>query len=507
MEEIKAKQSQKKTKSLKVNAIFNALYQLLTLLAPIITTPYVSRVFMSSTIGSYNYYYSILGYFTLVAAFGFVDFGTKFIAEKRDNAYDRSQAFYSIFLAKFFLSFVCLIVYLIMIFVFYRDDKTVFYIFLSMSLYIISIMLDPLFFFQGVEKFGSICLRNMIMRLFTIIFIFVIVKNENDIIKYALVLSIGNFLAVIISFLSFKKGDLVKPNFKDIHIFKYFRDSTPYFIAALAVGLFTYLSQTMVGIFSSDPNQNGYFSQGSKIVVALASVSGSISTVMLSRMSYLFKNGTQEEIKHKVHQTFEAFWAVSLPMTLGYISVNKYLIPLFLGAGYEGAIGVGYALSPIIILSSINGLIGALYFRPFNKTWVHSAIILFSSLVNIIVCIVLIPLYGAIGAALGRVVAELVQLPLLLYYSQTFIDIKMIFKSFIKPADNSIIMFISLFGVDYLCSKFIQSNFIMMTVIVIVGVLIYFVLSLITKDSFVLSMMNWVFGKFKRRKTKDIECK
>lgn len=496
-----------KSKSLKLNAVFNAFYQLLTLLAPIITTPYVSRVFLSSTIGSYNYYYSILGYFTLIAAFGFVDFGTKFIAEKRDNSYERSQAFYSIFLAKALLSFICLLGYIIMIFVFFRNDKIAFYIFLAMSLYIISNMLDPLFFFQGVEKFGSICIRNMIMRLFTIILIFVIIKNENDIIKYALVLSIGNLLAVIVTFLSFKKGDLVKPNFKDIHLFKYFKQSAPYFVAALAVGLFTHLDQTMVGAFSSDPNQNGYFSQGSKIVVALASVSGSISTVMLSRMSYLFKNGSQEEIKRKINQTFEAFWAVSLPMMLGYISVNKYLIPLFLGGGYEGAVGVGYALAPIIVLSSLNGLIGALYFRPFNKTWTHSLIILFSSVINIVVCLILIPIYGAVGAALGRVAAEAIQLPLLLYYSQGYIDIKMIFKTFIKPADNSCIMFISLFGIDYLCQKFTQSNAIIMMIIVFSGILIYLGFALLTKDSFVLSMVNWIFGRFKRKRIKKIDNK
>jgi len=488
------------TKSLKVNSIFSALYQLLTLLAPIITTPYISRIFSPSTIGNYNYYYSILGYFTLFSAFGFVELGTKVIAENRDDLYKKSQVFYSVFLAKALMSLLCLVAYLVITISIFYYDKTAIYIFIAMSLYVISNMLDPLFYFQGEERFVSISIRNMIMRLFTIIMTFVLVRDADDIVLYALVLSVGNILATVVTYFSFKKGDLEKPCFKDIHPLPYFSKALPFFITSLAVTLFTSLNQTFLGALSNDSNQNGYYSQGVKIIVALASVIGSISTIMLSRMSYLFKTKNEEEIKKKMVQTFEAFFAVGFPMMFGYFAINKYLIPLFLGGGYEGAIMVGYILTPVIILSPLNGIFGNLYFRPFNKIWIQTIIVLVSSVINIGLCVVLIPKYGAIGSSIARLLAELIQLPLLIHYSKSLISIKTLLKIVIKPFDNALIMFICLYFCNNFLSARISSNTKLFVIEVVIGVVIYGICAIVTKDKFVMSMLKWIFGKFKKKK-------
>ena len=92
-----------KTKSIKINAIFNAIYQILSMLVPLITAPYISRVLGPDNNGIYSYFYSIVTYFVLVATFGFADYGTKAIAEVRDDREKRSKTFFSIMLNKLFL--------------------------------------------------------------------------------------------------------------------------------------------------------------------------------------------------------------------------------------------------------------------------------------------------------------------------------------------------------------------------------------------------------------------
>ena len=54
------------TKSLKINTIFNAFYQILALIVPLISAPYISRVLGPANNGLYSFYYSIVTYFILI---------------------------------------------------------------------------------------------------------------------------------------------------------------------------------------------------------------------------------------------------------------------------------------------------------------------------------------------------------------------------------------------------------------------------------------------------------
>ena len=193
-----------KTKSIKINAIFNAVYQILSMLVPLITAPYISRVLGPDNNGIYSYYYSIVSYFVLVATFGFADYGTKVIAEVRDDREKRSKTFFSIMLNKLFLGVLTILAFFIFTFVLYSNDLYSLYIFLALSCFIFAAILDPTFYFQGQERFVSISLRNITVRIVTTIFIFVLVKDINDLLIYSLVMGLGQLGATLIMYFSFE---------------------------------------------------------------------------------------------------------------------------------------------------------------------------------------------------------------------------------------------------------------------------------------------------------------
>ena len=58
------------------NYAYNLSYQLLVIILPIITTPYVTRVFSSDDLGTYGYFNSIVTYFILLATLGVANYGT-----------------------------------------------------------------------------------------------------------------------------------------------------------------------------------------------------------------------------------------------------------------------------------------------------------------------------------------------------------------------------------------------------------------------------------------------
>lgn len=494
---------QKNTKSLKLNAIFNGFYQILTLIAPLLTTPYISRVLGPEVIGDYSYYNSILGYFSLIATFGFNDYGTKVIAQYRDDPQKKSDAFWGIQTAKIFLSLLCLGAYFITFLTLFSNNQIAIYVFLGMSLYIVSIMFDPTFFFQGNENFISISIRNAIIRVLTIVFTFVFVKSENDIVNYTLVLAVGNLLATIIMFFSFRRGDIKRPpSLKTLKLFTHYKFAFAYFIPTLAVTLFTSLNQTMLGAMSTSA-ESGYYSQASKIITLLSTFAGSLSVIMLSRMSFLFSTGDEEEIKRKTQKTFEAFWAVALPLTFGIIAIAPTLVPLFLGPGYEKVTPNIYILSAIIILSPLNTLFGSVYYRPKNKIWTQTGIIVFASAINISVSYLLILHFQSVGASMGRLIAEIVQLPLLLFFSRKGLSKSTVFHSFIKPFDNSLIMFLIVFGSSSLIQSFhALSQIPLLCFEILIGIISYIVLEVITKETFGYGLIKIILNKMKQFRKK-----
>ena len=112
-----------KPKSMKVNFLYLALYKALLVLTPLIIAPYTSRVLGVELVGDYSYYMSIIGYFTLIAGFGFSDYGSRVIARYRDDKHKYSAAFFSIFIAQFSLTIVFLCVIIIPIKKFLSEFK------------------------------------------------------------------------------------------------------------------------------------------------------------------------------------------------------------------------------------------------------------------------------------------------------------------------------------------------------------------------------------------------
>lgn len=83
--------------SIKKNFLYNAFYQVLTLILPLITTPYISRVMGAEKIGVYSYAYSIASYFGLFILLGLNNYGNRTIASVCDDKKKLSKTFWSIY--------------------------------------------------------------------------------------------------------------------------------------------------------------------------------------------------------------------------------------------------------------------------------------------------------------------------------------------------------------------------------------------------------------------------
>lgn len=484
--------------SLKINAIFNTIYQILILIVPLITTPYVSRVLGAANNGVYANFYSLVQYFVLVTTFGFVDYGTKVIAEHRDSNKEKTINFYSIYLAKVILGLICLIFYIFTILIFFNKGDWIFA--LSFSIYIFSAMIDPLFYFQGEEKFVSICVRNLILKVISTICVFVFVRSENDLLTYTIILAISQLLSIIIIFPGINFKSFEKISFSDLNIKSALIKAFPYFVPSLAVTLFSYVNQTLIGFLGGNDEESGYFAQSVKIIQILACIPSSLNILMLSRISYLNAANNEAEIRKKIKKTIEAFWIISLPILFGLCAICSIFIPIFLGEGYDSCVVLIYIMSPTIIFGPLNGLYGNLYFRPKNKIWVQTYIILFSALLNLILCFLLIPQFGGVGTSIGRIVAEFMQLPLLMFFSRKYMDNKTTFKVGVKPFISSVIMFAVIYILKIFLCDIITNQYVFLGVLIIVGILVYVIFELLLREDFLITNFKILLSQLVRHK-------
>ena len=88
------------SKSIKTNYIYNLLFQVLTLITPLITTPYISRVLGADGIGTLSYTESVVSYFSLLATLGITTYGYREISYVQDSTERRSIVFWNTVLLK-----------------------------------------------------------------------------------------------------------------------------------------------------------------------------------------------------------------------------------------------------------------------------------------------------------------------------------------------------------------------------------------------------------------------
>ena len=149
------------------------IYQLLTLITPFITIPYLSRVLGPDGIGEYSFTFSLVTYFVLVANLGVSNYAQREIAYDQDDRLTQSRIFYEVNVLRLFLVSVNLIVYYFMISS-WQVSHTIYWL---QALNIVAVLCDISWLFQGLEEFGKIVLRNFIVRIANVALIFILVHQ------------------------------------------------------------------------------------------------------------------------------------------------------------------------------------------------------------------------------------------------------------------------------------------------------------------------------------------
>lgn len=340
--------------SVKKNFIYNIFYQILVIIIPLITTPYIARVIGAEGVGIQSYTYSIANYFVLFAMLGVNNHGNRSIAMVRDDKEKLSKTFWSIYSLQAIMAIVMIVIYIGYTMSFVMENKIIACIQL---IYIISALLDINWFFFGMEQFKITVTRNTIIKLLTMLSIFIFVKDKNDLYLYSLILALGILLSQSILWLYIKKYiSFVKVKKEDI--IKQIKPNLILFIPVIAISLYKIMDKIMLGSMSNMV-QVGFYENSEKIINIPLGIITALGTVMLPKMSNLQAKGLEEESKKYIDLSIQFAMLLAIGSAFGLIGVGPKLIPIFLGSEFISCISIVSLLSvTILFLAWANVKIG-----------------------------------------------------------------------------------------------------------------------------------------------------
>lgn len=390
--------------SIKRNFIYNTFYNILTILIPFITTPYISRILGPTGIGAYSYTYSIAQYFVLFTMLGITKYGNRTIAGIREDKNKLSKTFSEIYSMQVITGIVMTLIYTLCLISVFKTHRI---LFLLQLIYVISAIFDINWFFGGIEEFKVTILRNIIIRLLNILLLFMFVKSKNDVSVYCFILSSSTFLSnislwplLLKRYVTFQKADITM-------IFKHLKFNLILFIPTLAVSLYKIMDKIMLGYMINEI-EVGYYENAEKIINMPMSIITSLGTVMLPRISYFIANGKQGKEKQYIDKTILFTIWLSAAISFGILGIADIFVPLFLGKAFHSSILLTDILAPTMIFIAFGSAISNQILIPHKKDSDYIIVVILGALTNLILNLVLISKYLSSGAAVATLITEFV---------------------------------------------------------------------------------------------------
>lgn len=388
--------------SIKKNFVYNVAYQVLTILIPIVTMPYLSRVLGTKGIGVYSYTYSIAECFGLFTLLGLANYGNRTIARNRVKGGNVSKVFFEVYAFQLIMGVVVVAVYLVYVLQSYSENRSVQLIW---TLFLISVMLDINWFFFGLEKFKLTITRNMIVKLVTFIAIFLFVREENGVVAYCFVLAVGALVTQVVLWpFLLREVTWVCPTLWGIA--RHIKPNFVLFIPVVAVSIYKQVDVVILGSISGYDDV-GLYENAYKVIVMPFAVISALGTVMLPRVTNLLAKG---EVEKNNQYLTDSFWSTAIFASIimfGIASISFELAPVYFGEAFS------YCSILILIMifdvpfRTWGNVIRTQYLMPLGRDREFVISVVAGAAVNLVINLMLIPFIGCLGAAIAMLLTQI----------------------------------------------------------------------------------------------------
>lgn len=392
-------------KSLAKNSLYNIIYQLLSLIFPLISSMYVARIILEDGVGKVAYAQNIVSYFTSIALLGFPVYGIREIAKVKENRQQCNETFFELFFVNAISTTFASILYII----FFMCSTSMrvelpLYLCAGAVLWLNYANID--WFYQGKEEYGYITARSLVIKVFSLIALIIFVKHKSDYVIYALISSCGTACNYILNLFNARKYISFNCNFKNINLKKHIKPLLVLAITAFLGNIYNKIDVTMLGLMSSNAIV-GYYSNAHKIILIVVSCCIAVTTVFMPRLSFYYEND-KKALDNLINWGTKLLFYVVIPLSVVIMLIATDTIVVLYGYAFRPAGKTLALFAPMLLIRPIGDLLcyQLLVSAGQEQKRIYTSFI--ATIINVILNYFLIPIWQQNGAAIASVVAEIV---------------------------------------------------------------------------------------------------
>lgn len=392
-----------KYKVLVSNFLALSTLQVLNVVLPFITLPYLTIVIGLENLGKLNIAYALAVFSQIIIEYGFNTTTTRDIALLDEKKGERDFIINQVVYSKILL-FLCCCLLQIVFFFLIKDYNTNVLIYLLQFGVIVFQAMFPIWFFQGIQKMKFVTFLNVIFKVLFTVCIFIFVKNEHDYWKAPLFTCIGYFLSCLSAFIIiyFKfKVRFYKISFQAIK--KQLKNGAFIFSTDFMTGMIPNLNLLILGSLKGE-YAAGIYSIADKLIRAFSNLQLPIINTLFPYLSKF--NNTQN--KEKTIQNLLKFGVIFLIIALvSMYVVTDYIYLIIFNDLIEDSMMVFQILLLFPVFYFCNQVIGKLSIIASGEMLSYFKNIFVVGIINIVLCILLTYLFGFIGTAVSVVLVEM----------------------------------------------------------------------------------------------------
>lgn len=405
--------------SVKKNFLLSSAYQIFSVLTPIITTPYLSRVIGAGGNGVFSFTQSVVNYFVLFAVLGMSSYGVRAIAECGADRPKRSDVFWNAFSLICSTGSLVVVAYIVYVILW---GRSYFFLYCIWGLWVIGSVLDVSWLFFGMQTFSIPTAGNFITKVLSVVIILCFVKTPHDVWAYVLAIAGSNFLNSVIPWFFVRRHvDFVRPRWS--HMRTHLKPLLVLFVPVIAISIYSMLDKIMLGILTT-VKQVGFFDYAQKISQLPLSIITALGAAVLPRMSQIMGQGHREQGKRLVSITMWFMLACAFALSFGIVGIAPVFCPAFFGKGYDAVVPLMSVLAFVIPTICVTNVIGNQYMLPCHKDRQYTISVCVGAVVNVVANLISIPFLGAMGAAVGSVASELAVMLVQGWYVRHELDLR-----------------------------------------------------------------------------------
>lgn len=389
--------------TIRENYFYNVLVNILNTLLPLISFPYISRVLMPEGMGKAQFMLSTAQYFVVFAALGIPVYGVREIAKVKHLSHELSRVFWEIFVINVLSALLVSCFYLVIVLNYrpFAEDSAAF---MAVGILVFFSFLNIDWFYSGLEMFKQISLRSMVIKLISLVALFLFVKTSEDLFIYLLI--------VVFSFL----GNQVWNFFilrKHIHfsqvalrLMRHVKPILLNFGVLFAISIYTVFDTILLGLLASE-EEVGYYAAAVKVSKVVIPIVTALGVVLLPRLSVAMSQGKQEEIQRLADRSFWYIGTLAIPIAIGLFAFADEFIFLFSGPAFIDAVLPMKLMSPLVLVIGLAHLFAFQLLIPAKKEKWYLVAVTAGGICCVALNMFLVPRFLSSGAAVANLATEL----------------------------------------------------------------------------------------------------